>query len=169
MRTVAFRRLAVSVVGCLQDFGRFGRLSMPSGEGRPAVARRSWRSVVAGTVRSAVLASGVCAAGAQSAFCADGPAFAFRPLLAGRASLMETGFVETRTLGTANFASELRMPVELVYRSASEESGMFGYGWSSSSDSFNTIPRDCNSGRSCWRRSLYFRISGVARWCNNWR
>ena len=86
--------------------------------------------MVAGTVRSAVLASGVCAAGAQSAFCADGPAFAFHPLLAGRASLTESGFVETRTLGTASFAPELRLPVELVYRSASEASGMFGHGWS---------------------------------------
>ena len=130
MRAVALRRFAVLVVGRLSGSGRFDKLPTPSDEGRPAAAGRSWLSVVAGTFRNAVLASGVCAAGAQSAHCADGPAFAFRPLLAGRASLTESGFVETRTLGTASFAPELRLPVELVYRSASEASGMFGHGWS---------------------------------------
>ena len=34
-----------------------------------------------------------------------------RPLLAGRASLTADGFVEARTLGTANFTPELRWPV----------------------------------------------------------
>ena len=89
MIMVARRWATVAVVGRLSDFVRFGKLLMPSGDGRPATARRRWRSVVAGTVMDAVLASGVCAAGAQPAFCADGPAFAFRPLLAGRASLTE--------------------------------------------------------------------------------
>ena len=56
--------------------------------------------------------------------------FSHRPLLAGKASLTEAGFVETRALGTASFAPEMRMPVELVYRSASEKSGLFGRGWS---------------------------------------
>ena len=130
MIMVALRWATVAVVGRLSDFVRFGKLLMPSGDGRPATVRRRWRSVVAGTVMDAVLASGVCATGAQPAFCADGPAFAFRPLLAGRASLTESGFVETRALGTASFAPELRLPVELVYRSASEASGMFGRGWS---------------------------------------
>ena len=131
MRTVvALRRLAVSVASHLPGFARFGRMSVSSGEGRPAAARRSWLSVAAGAFGNAVLASGVCAAGAQSAFCDDVPAFSFRPLLAGRASLTESGFVVTRSLGTASFAPELRLPVEMVYRSASEESGMFGCGWS---------------------------------------
>ena len=131
MRTVvALRRLAVSVASHLPGFARFGRMSVSSGEGRPAAARRSWLSVAAGAFGNAVLASGVCAAGAQSAFCADGPGLAFRPLLAGRASLAADGFVETRAIGIANFAPELRLPVELAYRSASESSGMFGYGWS---------------------------------------
>ena len=61
----------------------------------------------------------------------EGVSFLFKPLLAGRASLTESGFVEMRSLGTASFAPELRLPVELVYRSASEETGMFGRGWSS--------------------------------------
>ena len=86
--------------------------------------------MVAGTLGNAVLASGACAAGAQSAFCAGGPSFAFRPLLAGKASLTEDGFVVSRAVGTANFAPELTLPVELTYRSASEDSGMFGRGWS---------------------------------------
>ena len=68
MRAVALRRFAVLVVGRLPGLRRFDRLPTSSGEWRPAATGRSWRSVVAGTVRSAVLASGVCAAGAQSAF-----------------------------------------------------------------------------------------------------
>ena len=67
----------------------------------------------------------------SAAEASEGVSFQFRPLLAGKASLTESGFVETRALGTASFAPELRMPVELVYRSASEESGLFGHGWSS--------------------------------------
>ena len=62
MRAVALRRFAVLAVGRLPGSGRFDKLPTPSDEGRPAAAGRSWRSVVAGTVRSAVLASGVCAA-----------------------------------------------------------------------------------------------------------
>ena len=84
--------------------------------------------MVSGTFRNIAMSSVACAAAAPSASGADGPAFAFRPLLAGRASLTERGFVETRALGTANFAPELKLPVELVYRSASEASGLFGRG-----------------------------------------
>ena len=54
-----------------------------------------------------------------------------RPLLAGRASLTADGFVEARTLGTANFTPELRGPVQLVYESASEKTGPFGFAWRS--------------------------------------
>ena len=45
--------------------------------------------------------------------------------------LSEEGTLKTDiAIGTANFAPGLRLPVELAYRSASESSGMFGYGWS---------------------------------------
>ena len=47
---------------------------------------------------------------------AEGMSFRFRPLLAGRASLTEAGFVETRAVGTANFA-----PIE----AARKERGFF--------------------------------------------
>ena len=60
-----------------------------------------------------------------------GLSFAARPVLAGRASLTENGFVVSRTLGVANFSPELRMPVQLAYESSSERSGIFGYGWRS--------------------------------------
>ena len=43
--------------------------------------------------------------------------------------LSEEGTLKTDiAIGTANFAPGLRLPVELVYRSASEASGMFGHG-----------------------------------------
>jgi hypothetical protein len=57
--------------------------------------------------------------------------FSHQPLLAGKASLTDNGFEVKRTLGTAVFAPELMMPIELVYSSSSENSGVFGYGWSS--------------------------------------
>ena len=62
---------------------------------------------------------------------ADAPDFRFRPLLAGKASLTEPGFVVRRELGVAALAPELRIPVELVYESSSETSGAFGFGWRS--------------------------------------
>ena len=60
---------------------------------------------------------------------ADGPDFCHRPQLAGKASLTVPGFVVRRGLGVANFAPELRLPVELVYDSSSESSGLFGHAW----------------------------------------
>lgn len=60
---------------------------------------------------------------------ADAPDFRYRPLLAGKASLTEPGFVVLRELGVAALAPELRIPVELVYESSSEASGAFGFGW----------------------------------------
>ncbi len=45
---------------------------------------------------------------------ADAPDFRCRPLLAGKASLTEPGFVVRRELGVAALAPELRIPVELV-------------------------------------------------------
>ena len=49
--------------------------------------------------------------------------FSHRPLTAGRASLTETGYVESRTLGVARLSPELAMPIELVYDSSSEKTG----------------------------------------------
>ncbi len=65
------------------------------------------------------------------AFAAEGPTFLSKPLLAGRASLTEDGFVVGRSFGTANFTPELAWPVQLVYESASERTGIFGYAWRS--------------------------------------
>ena len=71
----------------------------------------------------------VCAIPLRSA--ADAPDFRTRPLLAGKASLTEPGFTVRRDLGVLNVAPELRIPVELVYSSASASSGAFGFGWRS--------------------------------------
>ena len=57
--------------------------------------------------------------------------FAGNPMLAGRASLTENGFVVTRTIGVANFSPEFRIPVQINYESSSERKGIFGYGWRS--------------------------------------
>ena len=57
--------------------------------------------------------------------------FAHRPLLAGRASLVEVGYVESRSLGVARLSPELTMPIELVYESYSEKTGAFGFAWRS--------------------------------------
>ena len=60
---------------------------------------------------------------------ADSPDFRFRPLLAGKALLTEPGFVVRRELGVASLAPELRVPIELVYKSNDESSGAFGFAW----------------------------------------
>ncbi|MBR4664828.1 MAG: hypothetical protein IKO93_13225, partial [Lentisphaeria bacterium] len=58
--------------------------------------------------------------------------FQLHPLWsAGKASLTEDGYVISRNLDTVNFSPEVRLPIQLVYRSASEKTGMFGYAWSS--------------------------------------
>ena len=80
---------------------------------------------------------------AQSLFSKTVP-FSHQPLLAGKASLTDNGFEVKRTLGTVAFAPELTMPIELVYSSSSENSGVFGYGWNSPtiSGSYNLHYRD---------------------------
>ena len=65
---------------------------------------------------------------AISLFGADGVKFSYRQLCAGRASLENSSFVVSRTLGAAAFSPELCFPVEIVYDSSRVESGIFGYG-----------------------------------------
>ena len=64
-------------------------------------------------------------------FAAERVDFSNRPLLAGRASLVESGYVERRSLGVARISPELTMPIELVYDSSSERTGAFGFAWRS--------------------------------------
>ena len=71
---------------------------------------------------------GLAFLGATSVFAANVD-FRIRPRMVGKALLTETGFVVKRELGVANLAPEMRMPVELVYRSANEKSGAFGFAW----------------------------------------
>ena len=52
-----------------------------------------------------------------------------RPGLAGYALLSEDGYLVNQSIGVANFSPELRLPVQLVYSSASDRSGLFGHGW----------------------------------------
>jgi RHS repeat-associated protein len=54
-----------------------------------------------------------------------------QPLTAGLVSLTDAGYVVSRTLGEAAFAPELALPVQLVYDSSLDQSGIFGYGWRS--------------------------------------
>ena len=57
--------------------------------------------------------------------------FLSKPLAAGKAALTENSFYLDRVLGVANFSPDLRLPVQLFYKSTSESTGMFGFGWSS--------------------------------------
>ena len=66
-----------------------------------------------------------------SSFAAERVDLSHRPLLAGRASLTETGYLEHRSLGVARLSPELTMPIELVYDSSSEKTGLFGFAWRS--------------------------------------
>ena len=86
--------------------------------GRPGGARALRRTLFAAVVALALVPAR-----------AESPDFRHRPLLAGRASLADDGFVVRRELGVANFSPELRLPVELVYESSSERTGLFGFAW----------------------------------------
>ena len=57
--------------------------------------------------------------------------FNAKPLTAGKALLTTDGFTIQRVLGTANFSPDLRLPIQLIYRSDSDTTGIFGFGWSS--------------------------------------
>ena len=50
---------------------------------------------------------------------------------AGRVSSDGKSCREKAIAGTANFSPELRMPVEIIYDSASEKTGIFGFAWRS--------------------------------------
>ncbi len=63
-------------------------------------------------------------------FAAEPVDFSCKPMLAGRAALAGEGFYDIRTVGVANFSPELRFPVQLVYRSASDRTGLAGFAWS---------------------------------------
>jgi hypothetical protein len=70
----------------------------------------------------------------------DSLSFVSKPLTAGKASLTENGYLVPQNLGTANFSPELRLPVQLIYQSASEKTGMFGYGWNSPQLESSAVP-----------------------------
>ena len=54
--------------------------------------------------------------------------FQVHPLLtAGKVSLTEKGYVVPRTLDTVNFSPEVRMPIQLIYRSAAEKTDEVEY------------------------------------------
>ncbi|MGE4564100.1 MAG: hypothetical protein AB7F32_04460 [Victivallaceae bacterium] len=57
--------------------------------------------------------------------------FNARPLTAGKALLTTDGFTIERVLGIANFSPDLRLPIQLIYRSDVDATGIFGFGWSS--------------------------------------
>ncbi|MCQ2404048.1 MAG: hypothetical protein MJ202_10025, partial [Lentisphaeria bacterium] len=59
----------------------------------------------------------------------ESPDFAAKQMLAGKANLLNDGFTVSRPLGTANFSPELRLPVQLVYDSTVDGSGLFGHAW----------------------------------------
>ena len=80
--------------------------------------------------RNLILASWVLGAAFLALFGETLP-FGHRPILAGMASLTSPGFEVTRTLGEVALAPELRLPIELVYDSSSESSGIFGFAWRS--------------------------------------
>ena len=89
--------------------------------------------------------------------------FTVRGMSAGKASLTENGYRFVRLLGTANFSPELRLPVQLIYNSASEEEGMFGFGWSVPQLESSAIPqRDGVLWTTPWGEKIRFYASQKA-------
>ena len=62
---------------------------------------------------------------------ADSVNFYSKPMSAGKALLAENGYSISRLLDAANFSPELKLPVQLIYNSSVEKSGLFGFAWRS--------------------------------------
>ena len=83
--------------------------------------------------------------------------FASRPMLAGKASLTEEGYVVRHDLGTARFSPDLALPVELVYDSGSEKCGPFGFAWRSPQLESSTVwDKDGMLWTSPWGEQVKF-------------
>ena len=73
----------------------------------------------------------LCSALLSFSLFADSVSFISKPMSAGKASLAENAYSISRLLDTANFSPELKLPVQLVYNSSIEKSGLFGFAWCS--------------------------------------
>ena len=73
----------------------------------------------------------LCSALFSVSLFADAVAFLSKTMSAGKASLVENAYSIARTLDTANFSPELKLPVQLIYNSSVEKSGLFGFAWRS--------------------------------------
>ena len=73
----------------------------------------------------------LCCALWMLAACAGPVQFLSKPMSAGKALLAENAYSISRLLDTANFSPELKLPVQLVYNSSVEKSGLFGFAWRS--------------------------------------
>ena len=73
----------------------------------------------------------LCSALLSFSLFADSVNFISKPMSAGKASLAENGYSISRLLDVANFSPELKLPVQLVYNSSVEKSGLFGFAWRS--------------------------------------
>ena len=73
----------------------------------------------------------LCSALLSSSLFADSVNFISKPMSVGKASLAENAYSISRLLDTANFSPELKLPVQLVYSSSVEKSGLFGFAWCS--------------------------------------
>ena len=83
--------------------------------------------------------------------------FLSKPLTAGKASLTENSFFLPQFLGTANFSPDLRFPIQLIYNSASEKTGIFGYAWRSPQLESSAVPqRDGVLWTTPWGEQIKF-------------
>ena len=82
-------------------------------------------------MKTGLIAAALSVALAVTTIAGEAVGFASRPMLAGKASLTEEGYMVRHDLGTARFSPGLEIPVELVYGSASEQCGPFGFAWRS--------------------------------------
>ena len=88
-----------------------------------------------------------------SAFGMEKVDFRAKNLMAGKALLTENGYQLSRQLGTANFSPELRLPIQLVYNSALEKSGIFGFAWFSQCRHYH-----CKNNRKSEKMKQFWRL-----------
>ena len=84
-----------------------------------------------------------------------------RSLTAGNVDLVTRGYTLRFSPGTANFSPELSLPVEVIYSSVSDRSGVFGYRWYSPQLESRVIPgREGARWQTPWGETISFMRKG---------
>ena len=55
--------------------------------------------------------------------------FTSQEITAGKALLSSNGYIVSNLLGVANFSPELKLPIQIIYKSTNEKTNLLGFAW----------------------------------------